>query len=822
MNAWRCRARWLCSLAFALVFAVPPPALAQHDSCDPIGDEPLAGASCWCASRLDEGLRDQLTHTDDECRWKAHVQTLDLLQQSVDAPLPSTDRPAPTTVRTVFDEYLEPAAGPWLATSWETAEYSRSVTIDSTTGSTRLDLIDAAKGYARRITGNPGGGGITVALLDTGVNTAHTQLDVAMNFDYAESFSYGTSGRDRGTWMAGAIAARRDGRGMHGVAYNANLVSIGRYADPVEAPVDASAADIASAAGLARTYGAYESTPEASSHILNMSWRESGRIPVLKSAMVEAAGAGRIMVASLGDDGGAEPNGAPAIHVTDAGIAGFAVAVGHLNEAGTGRNSNANHCGAVARYCLFAPGTNVMSTAATLGYTVRSGSSIAAAFVSGAAAVVWAAFPNKRGDQVVGRLLSTAKPLDGMEISSTYGHGALNLGAAMNPVGFLSLLSSGIPLTSSIVDLPPGFAAPPANAVLGRAVAYDRQKFPFLVDLNAIFRPTRHLPAGLVGPAFGLPAGAQPSAWVDRRASHARRSASRSDWRGGGSYRVEFRPMPNLGVAVGKGFGAVDASGHFSGQKSGRNPIGKLFSTNPFAALTGWGESLSLSWRAWRQIAVDFTGKRGEGYFGATRTWFAAAGLGHRLGAVNVGMRYGLLIERGSWLGTRTHPAIGSLGDGRTAFWNLRIEGRPSERLTLFGSLTEGTTGGGSAQPGALIAGWSRARARSFLIGGEVEHLWLASDRLTVTAAMPFRVQQAKLHLDVPDRELADGVVHYSRQVVDLRPQGREIELQLAYAVDARDEHLFFEFGTSLSTQPNHTAAADLEWAAVINMRLIF
>ena len=53
--------------------------------------------------------------------------------------------------------------------------------------------------------------------------------------------------------------------------------------------------------------------------------------------------------------------------------------------------------------------------------------------------MVWAAFPNKSGSQVVGRLLTTARSLDGAQISSRYGHGALDLEAALNPVGFLSV-----------------------------------------------------------------------------------------------------------------------------------------------------------------------------------------------------------------------------------------------------------------------------------------------------------------------------------------------------------------------------------------------
>ena len=219
---------------------------------------------------------------------------------------------------------------------------------------------------------------------------------------------------------------------------------------------------------------------------------------------------------------------------------------------------------------------------------------------------------------------------------------------------------------------------------------------------------------------------------------------------------------------------------------------------------------------------MDFASKRGEGYFGTARNRFASAGLTRDIGALTLGVRYGFLDESESWLGVRTQGAFGGLRDARTAFMDMRIQGRLAERMTLFGSLSRGATAGGSGRPGSLIAQWSKARARSFLLGGEVEGLWLASDRLTLTAAMPFRVRQAKIYLDVPDRELADGVVSYARQAVDLRPQGREVQLQLAYAAEALERRLSFSLGAGLRLQPNHSPSAGPEFSAALRMRLVF
>ena len=293
-------------------------------------------------------------------------------------------------------------------------------------------------------------------------------------------------------------------------------------------------------------------------------------------------------------------------------------------------------------------------------------------------------------------------------------------------------------------------------------------------------------------------------------------------WESPWTYHMEFQPTPSLSLAVGKGFGAFAAPNDFIAGRMRGNPLSDQFSTNPFAAFTGWGEGFGLSWRLGRHTALDFASKRGEGYFGAARNHFASAGLTRDFGALSLGVRYGFLDESGSWLGVRTQGAFDGLRDGRTAVLDMRIQGRVTERMSLFGSLSRGTTAGGAARPGTLIAKWSKARARSFVVGGEVEGLWLASDRLTLTAAMPFRVRQAKIHLDVPHRELADGVVSYSRQAVDLRPQGREVQLQLAYAAAALEQRLSLSLAAGLRLQPNHSPTAGPEFSAALRMRLVF
>jgi len=99
--------------------------------------------------------------------------------------------------------------------------------------------------------------------------------------------------------------------------------------------------------------------------------------------------------------------------------------------------SYSNICGAARDFCLAAPGDVIVldkdATASTADpdYYVVRGTSLAAPIVTGAAALVWQAFPYFDNDLVRQTLLGTADPLGGSQPNSTFGYGALNVGRAV-------------------------------------------------------------------------------------------------------------------------------------------------------------------------------------------------------------------------------------------------------------------------------------------------------------------------------------------------------------------------------------------------------
>ena len=719
-----------------------------------------------------------------------------------------------------------------------------------------LRLMRAAEGYALRTTGRPGGEGVAVAVLDTKIDRGHPDLDVARSFAFDSQ--YDTRPGDHGTHVAGTIAARRNGRGVHGVAYNATLVGLavmdpdGTAIDrfPYLSPNTDVAAAIASAAGLDRAYtdrspytgrpiGSKVSNPAASSQIMNMSFRSSDPYGDIRSAMQDAAGAGRIMVAALGNDAIAGPSGAPASYVASPGIAGWGIAVGALDETGKRPASFSNTCGRVAAYCLFAPGENINSTVAGGRYDRVSGTSMAAPHVAGAAAVLWAAFPNKSGDRIVQRLLTTADDdlaRDGVD--RRYGHGRLNLEAAMNPVGPLSVPLAGggnAQLAGSAMRLPAGFRLS-AGPALADAVAYDEQKFPFLLDLASVFQnPAGPGPDGALR-EFVASLGSAPPPVVPVGPGTTLLLASGADaagpggypargYRGGGTVRdfgIRFQPDPALSLVFEYGFGEAGPATGFGPARARRGIVGDRLSTAPFAALAGEGIGLGLSWRPDGNTEFDFSSRAGNGRFGSGRTRLTSAGLARRIGGGSVlDARLGALTETGSVLGIRGDGAVGGLSQAGTRFVDLGVSSRVWDGLLLFASASRGVTDAGTARRDSLVSGWSGMRAESYAVGSRWRGLW-GADRLTLTAAMPFRARRAALRMTVPAGETADGVVSHVSETVDLAPSGRETRIRFAYEIDSGGGAVSLAVGGYARLEPGHDEAARPEYGLGARARLRF
>jgi subtilisin family serine protease len=243
------------------------------------------------------------------------------------------------------------------------------------------------------------GGDVTVAVIDTGAQLTHPDLapnlwtntgEIAGNgidddhngyvddvhgYDFVGGDGDPSDDNGHGTNVAGIIGARGDNRiGVTGVAWRAKLMIV----KVLGADGSGTVADVASGIRYAVANGA---------KVVNLSMAGPDDSADLEAAIAEARDAGVLIVAAAGNSGAdldstnVFPASSPADNV---------IAVASTDE--SGRLASGSGYGAAAVE-LAAPGEDIDSTALNGGYGVRSGTSQAAAHVSGVLALMLAAAP---------------------------------------------------------------------------------------------------------------------------------------------------------------------------------------------------------------------------------------------------------------------------------------------------------------------------------------------------------------------------------------------------------------------------------------------
>ncbi|WP_258724374.1 S8 family serine peptidase [Cellulomonas sp. NS3] len=258
------------------------------------------------------------------------------------------------------------------------------------------------------------GAGTVIAVLDTGVDARHPDLagSVEPGIDLVSGDSNPADDHGHGTIVAGAAMAHGDnGVGAVGAAYGARLLPVkvldarGNGADSVVAQGIAWAVD----------HGA---------DVLNLSLGGSDPSPVLLAAMQAAVARGVVVVVAAGNDG-SDVAQYPAAYAPQ--VAGV-LAVGATDDDGALTDfSSWGDWVSIA-----APGSRIVGPAAGGGYAQADGTSLAAPFVSGTAALVLARTPGATPALVEDRLVSTARDAGPRGVDPFYGRGVLDAAAAVD------------------------------------------------------------------------------------------------------------------------------------------------------------------------------------------------------------------------------------------------------------------------------------------------------------------------------------------------------------------------------------------------------
>lgn len=296
------------------------------------------------------------------------------------------------------------------------------------------------------------GEGVTVGLIDTGVNAAHPDLagNVLAGTDFYRPPGDGLTDRaGHGTAMAGLIAAHgHDGGGALGIAPKAKILSVTAGGGFI---VESTTA-VAQGIQWAIQHGAT---------VLCVAFGGNDE-PLLEAAVKAAAQADVVVVAAAGnlpeDDQGLRfPAGYPGV-----------VAAAGIDKDGNHAAISVEGKGVV----LSAPAQDITSTAAGGAYGLGVGTSDSTAIIAGVAALIRAKFPKLSAPEVVRRMTATAVDKGAPGLDNTYGYGVVDPVAALTK----TVGPAPSPTVSSVKPIKPpggGHAQPqtPSQAAVLVAVA---------------------------------------------------------------------------------------------------------------------------------------------------------------------------------------------------------------------------------------------------------------------------------------------------------------------------------------------------------------
>ncbi|HXL03901.1 MAG TPA: S8 family serine peptidase [Bacillota bacterium] len=260
-----------------------------------------------------------------------------------------------------------------------------------------------------------GSSGVTVAVIDTGVQVNHPDLvgNIISGYDFYNRTSYVTDHNGHGTHIAGIIgAATNNGLGIAGINWSVSIM-------PLKAADDSgggylSLSEIIEALRYAADHGA---------DVVNMSFQigdaSSGEDFFMEEAIEYAYNKGVTMIAAAGNEG----QGWLAYPARHSKVIAVGAIGPDLNRASW--SNYGNHIDVVA------PGDSIVSTWPMNTFASASGTSMAAPQVAGVAALLISS--GVRGPENIRQILhETAMDLGTAGYDDVYGWGLVNAHAAVN------------------------------------------------------------------------------------------------------------------------------------------------------------------------------------------------------------------------------------------------------------------------------------------------------------------------------------------------------------------------------------------------------
>ena len=724
-----------------------------------------------------------------------------------------------------------PPPPPPPTTSFATSEYLRS---------DGPDFHRAITAYQAGASGR----GVTVGIIDSGIDPNSHEFAGRI---HAQSGDVTGAGRPlgdddgHGTSVSRVLAAAKDDRDIHGMAFDATILALradqaGSCA-PTSQSVDEAGCsffDSAIATGVDRAV-------DNKARVINISLGSAGGASsALRSAINRATSAGVVVVVSAGNEGDKldpafDPNSpspfAQSLLANGNGLVIIATAVDDngiitkfSNKAGFAQNAVLSALG--QGICCEYRNDTIYRLVANDGSSVRvfNGTSYSAPQIAGAAALLAQAFPNLTGAQIVNLLLSSARDAGAAGTDAIYGRGILDIGRAFAPAGTTSLAGTNTAValngnggTTSAAMGDAALSPMSANAVVldsyGRA--YDIN---IAEGISASAARLRLVPA-LVdqGRSVSISRGTTELAFSI--------SASNAGSVGLSPLLLSYGQQNQARILAGRVSAAIARDTRFSlgirqaaaGQVAAlQGNSGAAFLTATDARMEGGFERVPDQSFAMRHKLGRF-GLTGSVEAGATQVFerggaaflrnmqnrypYASVGLGvdRSIGPAKFALGANWIREDETILGARFANFIGQYG-ARSVF----VDGRGDVKLvgswSLGASWRQGWT---YANAGGSLTGQSVVHSNAFSVDVSGSNILARNDRLAFRIAQPLRVTRGGLALNVPVAyDYATlGTTFAVRQIL-LAPKGQEIASELVWGVPIYGGH--FSSNLFWRQEPGH------------------
>ncbi len=473
------------------------------------------------------------------------------------------------------------------------------------------------------------------------------------------------------------------------------------------------------------------------------------------------------------------------------------------------------------------------------------GTSFAAPQVSGVAAAIFDQSPFLSAKEVVDIIRRTAVDLGAPGVDTVYGHGLLNRAAALGPVGAARIPTgndtsgpsgefTGAALT---LGAPFAYAILENNPRLSRTLILDEYQRPFSADLTAaISVPSRITELASLMRTFRQETGSVYTdvgsvalrAWVSDdpalRATYALDPFGQRDY----EERVPFASfMLEGGAPAGLyyGFGYnVDPRtvfGMFEGDRAA--PVRFLSSETfdaPYLSFGAVSDTLHFGYRLNERtdVLLGWTNTDDRERYGHQSQTATVRARYQATDALSLSARLTNTEEQGGLFGGASDGAF-AIDDARTVAVGAGAEYRFGSKLALVGQYTYGYTRVANIA-GSLLGDFSTLRGEAYGLGLVAGGVFRRDDRFGIMVSRPLRVIGGEAEIRIPNARDFDGRVFAETESVNLVPNGRETDLEVAYALPVTptvdvEAHVLWQH------EPFHSARLDdrMTVAAAIRKR---